>query len=190
MYSPHNFKIIKAIKKSLTHPEHYKLRIKGKFTLVTDGYKLVMVEEKSSWADWKHKLLTKIRKTHDICIPVEVAEDLGKRKTEEFFLGDEMNDDHLEVRFLEKKESVVEKIPITKEKSLAIENAFPKHREYRIYFGVEHLQQLFNLLKQLKVRHVKLSFYGEKQPMRIDGKTSDTNQRVIILMMPVEPYDD
>jgi len=189
MYNPKNFKIIKITKGQVTRPGVRNVRIKGKFTFATDGIKLVMVEELKSWSDDDYPEIAKLRKMRDACIPPDVAEELGKKRTDEFIVEKVMDDNTIDLKFTEKGVRETKKIEFTKISNLQIKYAFPKNPKFEISLSVKHLRQLFDLLDQLKLEDAKLIFYDKLEAIRIEGKTSDTQQKVIALLMPLREGD-
>jgi len=60
----------------------------------------------------------------------------------------------------------------------------------KLGFNAEYMKRLCDQVTKMGIKGVELSIYGETKPMRITGKTTDTEtgaeQGVLILLMPMK----
>jgi len=60
----------------------------------------------------------------------------------------------------------------------------------KLGFNAEYMKKLCEQVTKMGIKGVELSIYGEDKPMKIKGKTSDSEtgseQEVLILLMPMK----
>ena len=185
------------------YPSHAKenIHVTSDFTEATNGHYLIRVytkDEKEADVPETDNLKA-LKEKIDVLIPANSAREIEKAIPKKQYpqilnhtwLGENTNDDTVEFICTDLetwKPTVVRKVKERYPNTESIISSMGKDKpKVTIGFKSEYMEKLCQQFKKADIKGIKLSIYGDDKAMKLEGKNSD-GQEVLVILMPTKPW--